>query len=55
MDALGTVVSWDTNGILILAWMFGDGCSLSPYTLGIMTQTESWVLDMEFLETRMES
>ena len=35
MDALVTVCSWNTNGILVWAWMFW-----SPYALG--TRTELW-------------
>ena len=29
MDALGTVCSWNTNGIMIWAWMLWE-----PYALG---------------------
>ena len=33
MDGLGTVCSWNTNGILIWAWMVGE-----PYALGTRTE-----------------
>ena len=33
MDALGTVCSWNTNGIMILAWMLWE-----PYALGTRTE-----------------
>ena len=37
MDALVTVCSWNTNGIMVLAWMLW-----SPYALGTRTVTELW-------------
>ena len=43
MDALGTVCSWNTNGIMIWAWMLWE-----PYALGTRTNYD---LGMDALGT----
>ena len=44
MDALATVCSWETNGIMIWAWMLWP-----PYALGLLGHERSYDFGMDAL------